>query len=400
MIHNFVSLSFFKALLWSRGSFGFIVGVIFCFGFSIAVILSTIGLMDGFEHTLKAALKISGGDISLHSKEGFFQVDQNLEEIFSDMGLSYSPLVQTEGFIIKENFSKGVLVKGVDSESFSRVSGLMVSINEGEIAVGRELASLAGWKLGDEVFLALMTRKRQLGVLPDLYRFRIGEIVNHNIYTKDMRIVYINFHQLQSILGLREKVNFLVVNKFSNSESQLTEKVNLIVKELEHRIDPLFIIIPFWKEFSTLLEAIEIEKVMLTLILQLLMVVAIFNIIAFIIFLGQYKAKEIFLFQALGLSQKDMACSWFFLLFIIWIGSCILAVGFSSLFSWAMVNMNLFKLPGEIYSLAQIETRLSWVSYAVAFALSLFWLFGISWLSFKRLKKKSLLSGVRWEFGS
>jgi len=64
--------SVFKIVLETKSSRRFLVGTIFSFAFSMSVILCTIGLMDGFELTLKQTLATANGDIKLTSSKGFF----------------------------------------------------------------------------------------------------------------------------------------------------------------------------------------------------------------------------------------------------------------------------------------------------------------------------------------
>ena len=60
-----------KLILVDRVSFKFVVGVLFGLGFSISVILCTVGIMDGFKVTLKQGLKKSAADLIVHSQYWF-----------------------------------------------------------------------------------------------------------------------------------------------------------------------------------------------------------------------------------------------------------------------------------------------------------------------------------------
>ena len=376
--------------------------IVFCFAFSISIILCTIGLMDGFEYTLKGALKLSNGDLTLHSPGGFFSLDKAVKDILEKKQLAYSPLIQTEGFLVREGLSKGVMVRGVEQESFSQVSGLGLQLEKNQMAIGKELAKAGQLKPGDKVFLAIITKKGRLGEMPTLYDFEIKQILDHKIYDKNMRLTYVNLAHLQSLLGIPSKVNLVAVNQYSPQEPHLVTKVTALQKSLQKTIneqaDPLMRIRPFWQEFAPLLEAVEIEKLVITLILQLIVVIAIFNIIAFVTFLNQQKAREIFLFQALGVSRKQITLSWIKLLLVVWACSCTLSLGFSTFFEWAMLNLDFLQLPGEVYSLGRIQVHLSPSSYGISFFLALLWLLAISWPGLKKLQQKSLLSQIRSEF--
>ena len=178
----------------------------------------------------------------------------------------------------------------------------------------------------------------------------------------------------------------------------LVSRVKALRQDLLQDLDSLMTLHPFWREFAPLLEAVEVEKLVITLILQLVVVIAIFNVLAFVTFIGQQKAGDIFLFQALGASKKNVTRGWLILLGAIWLVSCLLASGFAAAFEWAMLHMDFLELPGKIYSLGRIQVVLSPTSYAVTFFLAFLWLMGLSWPELRRLQRKSLLSRLRLEF--
>ena len=202
--------------------------------------------------------------------------------------MTYSPLIKTEGFLVQEGFSKGVMIQGVETHSFSQVSGLEIALSGNEIAIGKALAQLADLRVGDEVILVLAIGKKQLSTMPTLHRFRLKQIVDHQIYSKSMRLIYVNLKHLQSLLGLREeKINMVSLNKFTSIDADLVAKVKALKVELtDQLLDPFMVIHPFWQEFTPLLEAVVIEKMAMTLTLQLIVIIAIFNVVAFVIFLN------------------------------------------------------------------------------------------------------------------
>ena len=66
-------------------------------------------------------------------------------------------------------------------------------------------------------------------------------------------------------------------------------------------LGPQFFLGPYWEEFQPLLEAVKHEKFIITLILQLVVIISIFNVVAFIFFVNEKKSKEIFLPVIIGL---------------------------------------------------------------------------------------------------
>ena len=115
---------FLTLFLDNSSTIKFAIGVLVGMAFSIAVILSTLGIMDGFVGALKHGLKKSTGDVSMHSRNGFFVLDDEIKKKFNQKKIThFSALVQTESFLIFDEESRGVLVKGID-KSYAEVVDL------------------------------------------------------------------------------------------------------------------------------------------------------------------------------------------------------------------------------------------------------------------------------------
>lgn len=377
------------------------LAVVLGFGFSIAVILSTLGIMDGFEKSLRIGLKKSNGDLLINSRNGFFKLDNQLKDSLIKNHLTkFSPVVQTESFLVVDEESKGVLVKGVD-DIYGEIVGLKINLKPGEIAIGSEIAKSLNLKVGDEITLAFAKGNKELKNLPGLYRFKVISIIEHGVYQKDSRLVYLDLEELQSILELSDRVNSLAVNidqsefkKVGDDEFVFKNKISA----LNHDLGNDFYIKPYWKEFSFLIEAVKVEKVMIALILQLVVIISIFNVLAFIIFVNEKKAKELFLFKALGLSQKILSQLWFRLVVLCWLISCGIAFILVQVFKVLLKYIWFLKLPTEIYYMPRLEMYISLKDYALVFFLALIWIMLITSILLRRIKKKSLMEGLRQEF--
>ncbi len=391
---------FCRSYCIGSSSIKFLAGVVLGFAFSISVILSTVGIMDGFDYSLKNGLKRAMGDLIFYSKEGFFKFDESLKGIMEKFRIyQYTPIIQTEGFLISGENSKGVLIRGVDGKTFGLVTELHINPKGDEIVIGRELALQFGIKIGDEVVLAMSVSEGYNNGMPFLRRFKVTDVVVHGIYQKDLRFVYINQETLSNIIGTEGRVNVVALNiNEKNGSEHYMERVKSIKTQLEDFLPVEFAVKPFWSEFSSLIEAVQIEKFMIQLILQLIVVISIFNILAFIIFLKEKNAKDIFLFQALGLSPKALIKVWGVLLVSIWVFSCLLSIVFVHFFDWILNHVAIFRLPGEIYYLGNLSISLSFMDYLLVFIQAFFWLLIISWVGIWRTRREPLLKGIRKEF--
>ena len=378
----------------------FAVGVIVGMAFSIAVILSTIGIMDGFQRALKIGLQKSVGEVVMNSEGGgFFKIDNSILLKFKSQNIDhFSALVQTESFLIYDEDSRGVLVRGID-DSYAEVVKLPLFLKDSEVAIGSEIAKLYKINIGDEIVLAFAKGNTSLKSMPALERFKVSRIINHGVYQKDSRMVYVRLETLQRILELGNSINMVSLNLPPSSlYKDDIEKIENNIPILRRTFKSGFYFKPYWREFASLLEAVKVEKVMISLILQMVVIISIFNILAFIIFINEKKSKELFLFKALGLSKKAMSDLWLKLVFLIWTLSSLLSIVFVQIFKISLLKLSLFELPSEIYSMPRIELYLSWKDYLFVFCLTLVWIMIITFYLLRRLKQKSLLAGLRQEF--
>lgn len=362
--------------------------------------------MDGFVKTLKFGLRESSGDVYFYSRDGFFKLRGEALDALESLNVDkYSGYVQSEGFVLANEISKGVLVKGVDSKTFSEVTGIPTGLEVGEIRLGTELAKFLRVKKDDFITIAFGKGNKDLNGLPLLQRYKVAGLVDHGIYPKNMRLMYMNLTELQQVLDIENEINMVSLKipesssiDFNSNPSLYTEKVQLTVTELREALGYRFSVQAFWNEFSTLLSAVKHEKFLIGLILQIIVVISIFNIVAFVIFVNEKRSREMFLFKALGMSQAKMSEAWYRFVLILWVSSCILSIGLVHLFGYGLENLTIFQLPGDVYRLGTIKISLELFDYIVVFALSLVWLLMLSWFSMRRLKKRSILHGLRREF--
>lgn len=394
--------SILKIVLHGRSAGNILLATVLSFTFSIAVILCTFGLMDGFDHLLKSGLRHSSGDILVTARRGFFSYDQDLDEQLRVVSpLSIAPVIQTEAFALTAGKSKGVMVRGIDGKSFSQATGLTVDIKPGGIVIGEELAKQLNVKIGDEMALTLGRGNEVANSLPGIELFTVTGFVHHGIYQKDLRFVYLNRNELASLLEVGNKVNLVILaTEPLNRPLENLDTVRNSQNILRRQMEPEYIVKPFWSEYNFLIEAVKVEKVSISLILQLIVVVAVFNILAFVIYIMEKKSQDFFFLRAVGLSLKSLMRFWLVSIMIIWLISCLGAHLLSRIFDWGLHNLSFLQIPGEIYVLSALSIRLDMVAYLTVYFVALLWILLAASIGYWRLKQRPIIQGLRQEFSS
>jgi ABC-type lipoprotein release transport system permease subunit len=365
------------------------------YAFSLSVILSTLGLMDGFESTLKQGLRLAAGDAILTHRQGFFQLtDDTLEEMQVQGVRAIAGVVQSEAFALSDGKSQGVLARGVDAAEFRAVTGMTFTLPHEGVVVGQTLAQ--DWQLeaGDTVTLVLARGIE--GELPQFVPLQVSSIVRHGIHEKDARLVYVAKSRLQEALGLGTKVNVALLNfgpAFTDVH-ELEEKIG----ELADAMGNPWVLKPAWQEFSGLLEAVEVEKTSIAIVLQLIVLVAVFNVAAFLVTLQARKVREFFLLRAFGLPRGRFFAFASTLLVGMWALSCAGALLLVSLFNWLLAHASWLQVPGDIYVLSRLQVLLSLKDYVWVFGLALLWMMILGAFAARKIRRQPLLAGLRQEF--
>jgi ABC-type lipoprotein release transport system permease subunit len=395
-------LSILKIVLHGRSAGKILLATIFSFTFSIAVILCTFGLMDGFDHLLKSGLRHSSGDILITSKKGFFKVDAPLLDVLKSVKTrSIAPVIQTEAFALYQGISKGVLVRGIEPDNFSSATGLKVNLPNGGLVIGEELAHALKVGPGDEIALTFGRGNESSESLPTVRQFKISGLIKHGIYQKDLRLVYLLRKDLAQVLDVYEFINLLILT--TQDPAKPLESLDIIKKDqqkLRSQLSQEYYVRPFWSEYSFLIEAVKVEKLSISLILQLIVIVAVFNIMAFVIYIMEKKAQDFFFLRAVGMSLKSLMRFWFISIFILWAIACIGAHLLSLVFNWALANLSFLQIPGEIYVLSSLQIRLDSTAYITVYLVSLVWVLIPGLFGYWRLKRRSIVQGLRQEFSS
>lgn len=389
-----------KIVLHGRSAGKILLATIFSFTFSITVILCTFGLMDGFDYLLKSGLRHSSGDVLITSRRGFFTFDESFDKQLRTISpLAIAPVIQTEAFALFNEVSKGVLVRGVEDRNFSAATGLKISVKPEQVVIGEELAKQLNVKVGDFIALTFARGNESAESLPLIQSFEVSGLVSHGIYQKDLRYIYLSRDTLNEVLELDDKVNLIILaTEDTTRPIESLEDISEKQKALKGELDQEYIVRPFWHEFDYLIRAVEVEKFSISLILQLIVVVAIFNIIAFVIYIMEKKAQDFFFLRAVGLSLKQITRFWFLSVLFIWGISCAGAYFLSGVFNWALQHLPFLQIPGEIYVLSSLSIRLDLMAYITVYGLSLLWILFAAFIGYLRLKRRPIMQGLRQEF--
>lgn len=150
-----------------------------------------------------------------------------------------------------------------------------------------------------------MTDTFTTGVVQKLI-FRIDGVFETNNYEFDSSWVYMSIPSAQFLLNLDNRITLLqfMLNDFSEEK---TEETWTDIYNFNRRMNGGVGFVQTWKDMrSAYFEAIKMEKVTMTIILRIIILVATFNIIATLFMVVTEKTQDIGLLRAIGAGRKNI----------------------------------------------------------------------------------------------
>ena len=377
-----ITLRFLKA----RKKDGFL-NVISIFSFigislGVAVLIIVMSVMNGFRTEL--INKIVGFNSHLTIKS----YDQIIDKSKIDNGalkyISESALFSNSGeaIILKNETSKGIILRGYQSDDFSKLEiiknknfkGNKENLNKNSISIGNELSFSLNLKIGDEItILSPSGVQTIIGSMPKQKTFLVTSIFNSGLAEFDNNIALINLSTLEDFFGFqREQRNLEIYLKNpKNIEKQKFAFQKVYDQELVYS----------WADMnSSLFSALKVERNVMFIILSLIIIVAAFNIISGLTILVKNKTKDIAILKSIGVLNKSIVKIFFLIGIIIGTSATIFGIFLGVTFSLYVENLrqflsstfNISLFPDEIYFLSKMPSEINLNSILIISICSIF----------------------------
>ena len=375
--------------LYSKKSDGFIsifswfsiVGITI----GVGAIIIVMSVMNGFREEITSRLLGINGHLNIYSDQNEILKDEldYFSQLNNDVVLT--PLTQTQALLISKDSSKGVFLRGYDlnfiSENhfiYNKIKKGKLFSNKNEIIIGYALAKNLRLKIGDKIKIAIpKTDKTIFGNIPRFKTLNIVGIFNLGMYEYDSNFVFTN-SEIANKLILINKESFNKIEVFVD-EPNLIEKDQKIINKIIND-NNLSLYTQNWKQNnSALINALNIEKNVMFLILSLIIIVASMNIISGLIIFVKEKNKDIGILKTLGLSNFSLIKIFISIGFLIGLTGTFFGGLLGILFSTNITsiqnfiekifNTNLFSR--EIYYLSNLPSKLIFIEVFVVLLISI-----------------------------
>tara|TARA_B110000196_G_scaffold299336_1_gene291885 strand:+ start:216 stop:1469 length:1254 start_codon:yes stop_codon:yes gene_type:complete len=339
----------------------------------VAAIIIVMAVMNGFREELTTRMLGINGHLNIHSFEN--EINKNDFDIFNKDEFEFNiyPFTQSQALIISNESSKGVILRGYNNKYLPNKHFLHKNIIKGSIFVddmndvvlGYVLANQLGLNVGNKIKLAIpKTDKTIFGNIPRFKTLTISGIFNLGMYEYDSSFIFTHT-KIANKLILIEEENSNQLEIFISNPNEV-ENTKIIIDTLIRK-NSLNLYSSSWKENNAaLINALNVEKNVMFLILTLIILVASMNIISGLIIFVKEKNKDIGILKTMGLSNFSLIKIFLSIGFIIGFIGTFMGGALGIIFSLNIKSIQLFlenilstKLfAKEIYYLSNLPSKL------------------------------------------
>jgi lipoprotein-releasing system permease protein len=339
----------------------------------VAAIIIVMSVMNGFREELTTRMLGINGHLNIHSFDN--EINKNDFDIFNKDEYEFNiyPFTQSQALIISNESSKGVILRGYNNKYLSNKHFLHKNIIKGSIFVddmndvvlGYVLANQLGLNVGNKIKLAIpKTDKTIFGNIPRFKTLTISGIFNLGMYEYDSSFIFTHT-KIANKLILIEEENSNQLEIFISNPNEV-ENTKILIDALIRK-NSLNLYSSSWKENNAaLINALNVEKNVMFLILTLIILVASMNIISGLIIFVKEKNKDIGILKTMGLSNFSLIKIFLSIGFIIGFIGTFMGGALGVIFSLNIKSIQLFlenilsiKLfAKEIYYLSNLPSKL------------------------------------------
>jgi lipoprotein-releasing system permease protein len=337
----------------------------------VTALIISVSVLNGFEKeiTEKAVSVSSHIQVTTFKPSGIADYQSVINQISSpeeNLGIiSAHPFVQREAVIKFRDNTEGIILKGVRSEDNVFSSQRKIVQGSGDISVidsgitplviGNKIASKFNISVGNKVFIIATVGIPSPSNPPAVKPFKVIGIYESGLKEYDDVILYTGLSDVQKLYDMSNSISGIEV--MVSDISTIQDATNKIKKILGY---PYYARSVF-QVYKGLFTWVELQKKPIPLVLGLIVIVAAFNIIAFLLMIVLEKTETIGILKSLGSTDRDITRIFFFQGLLISVTGIIIGNILGYGLCLLELNYNLIKLP-DLYYITRVPILLDWGS--------------------------------------
>jgi lipoprotein-releasing system permease protein len=274
----------------------------------VATLIIVMSVMNGFRADLVDRILGLNGHLAVYGESAHLtDFDAAAAMVRQVSGVvSATPLIEGQVMATSDAGASGALVRGIRPDDIRArrliadhiVAGSLAEFEGDGVAIGERLARRLGLGIGGRVTLISPEgTDTAFGTMPRLKTYQVAALFNVGFYEYDNSYIYVPLAAAQIFFRMPDAVSDLEI--FLADADRASRTGRLIAAALGGQVR----IVDWQHANSGIVNAVEIERNVMFLILTLIILVAAFNIISGMIMMVKDKGRDIAILRTMGASR-------------------------------------------------------------------------------------------------
>ena len=281
--------------------------------------------------------------------------------------LATTPFTISQAMLTSRDRVQGVVVRGIDPKTEVTVTHLGKNMVEGSlealavrdrkvpgIVIGEDLARKFGASIGDTVTMVNpIGEETALGMVPKMRKFELVGVFDAGMYDYNTSFAYVSLRDAQNFFAMPGKV--------SGIEVRIDEIYNAgeISDAIRNEVGYPYYTRNWIEMNKNFFSALKLEKIGMSLILIVIIIVASFNIIGTLTMIVMEKSREIAILKSMGATSNGIMRIFMFAGLVIGlVGTAIGAIiGYGTVA--VITKTGVFSLPRDVYQVSHLPLSIT-----------------------------------------
>lgn len=275
----------------------------------VATLIVVMAVMNGFRQELFTRILGMDGHVSVvNLVAGIPEYKAIIDDARKLSGvIEANAMVEGQVMVLASDIATGAAVRGLSSEDIKAKKVLADSLPESalngfdeseNVMIGRRMASNLGLMEGSELtIISPQSRSTVMGTIPRMKTYRVGAIFDVGMYEYDSAVILMPLKAAQVFFKLQGAANVVEIKLAEPMRAAITANEVKKIVASHHAVHS------WQRTHSQIVNALQVERNVMFLILTLIILVAAFNIISSLIMLVRDKEADIAILRTMGATR-------------------------------------------------------------------------------------------------
>jgi len=366
----FISLRYLKTKkrygTVSLNTFISVAGVVI----GVATSIITLAVMTGFQGYFRDKILSAMPHIVVMEFTGTGVKDQQaLQDKIEKVPhvLATTPFIYGQSMLTAQDRMQGVVVRGIDPKAEPTVTDLAKNMTSGTLSdletgrgklpgiiIGEDLARKLGVSVGDTITMVTpLGEESALGIIPKMKKFEVVGLFDAGMYDYNTTFVYIALPDAQKFFDMPGRISGIQVRI---DDIYHAGEISLAIQKAAGYP---YITRNWMEQNKNFFSALLLEKIGMSLILFVIIIVASFNIIGTLTMIVMEKSREIAILKSMGASSRSIVKIFMFAgLAIGMVGTALgVIIGYSAV--TVLTKTDVITLPKDVYQVSHLPLSIS-----------------------------------------